>query len=235
MVDPLIEFTNKAGLDENSNEAMAGLMHDLHALAERERIAILVVHHTRKKGLTNDAADKARGASAIINATRVAWELTYGSKEDPEARMLGRAKSNLGPTGGVAHLHMAPWRDPNNDRIETAVLEFDEWDRETTLEWEQKRLEREGRESASTKRQREVLEHLTRIGAPILLQDLYRVFAVGDNPASERQVRYAVTKLREAGKIGEHYLTKHEAGEHGWTFTSKDIVVTALAAARKET
>lgn len=64
VVDPLIRFHQ---LDENSTAEMARLMSCLHDLRQSTGAAILLIHHTRKAGITSQAgsAGEARGSSVL--------------------------------------------------------------------------------------------------------------------------------------------------------------------------
>ena len=73
ILDPLVKFHT---LDENSNNEMNQFMELMGQIAERARVAVILVHHTAK-GKAAGASDgehqeAARGASAIINEAR--WQ-----------------------------------------------------------------------------------------------------------------------------------------------------------------
>lgn len=65
IVDPLIAIHSK---DENDNGAMRQVIMDLQELARRFNLAVVVVHHPRKRGMINDAGQMMRGASDLRNA-----------------------------------------------------------------------------------------------------------------------------------------------------------------------
>ena len=73
ILDPLLKFHT---LDENSNNEMNQFMELTGQIAERARVAVILVHHTAKgksNGNTDgDHQEAARGASAIINEAR--WQ-----------------------------------------------------------------------------------------------------------------------------------------------------------------
>lgn len=54
--------------DENNNVLMRQLMSGMDAIARDGNLALLVVHHQRKRGVVNDAGQAMRGASDIRNA-----------------------------------------------------------------------------------------------------------------------------------------------------------------------
>jgi hypothetical protein len=72
VIDPLVEA--HVGLDENSNIDMKELLIGLRALARTRAIPFLLVHHSRKGSGAGDL-DGARGASALVNATRVSLNI----------------------------------------------------------------------------------------------------------------------------------------------------------------
>src|SRR5262249_12135589 len=68
VLDPLIKL--HAEFDENSTSAMQEVANVLLNLAEDGKCAVVVAHHTSKSG-TGDSQHAARGASSIVNATRM--------------------------------------------------------------------------------------------------------------------------------------------------------------------
>lgn len=115
VVDP---FVNSHELEENSNPHINAAARAWAEVADATGCAILLVHHTRKGALAGDV-DAARGASALINAARVALTLTAMSPEEAESfdiredsrRLYVRlddGKANLAPPAGKARwFHLA--------------------------------------------------------------------------------------------------------------------------------
>ena len=87
MLDPLGALHT---LPENSNEAMNLLMGALREIADKARVAIVLVHHTSKVASTNMSAAGAgasRGASALVDAVRSSRQL--GQMTEKEAGDFG--------------------------------------------------------------------------------------------------------------------------------------------------
>jgi hypothetical protein len=110
IIDPYIK---SHGIPENDNvsmDAVAGLLNDL---AVKLNIAIDVPHHTTKGPADPGNADRGRGASATINAARLAYTLSVMSPDEAERFniseeerrayvRLDRAKLNVARTTGPA-------------------------------------------------------------------------------------------------------------------------------------
>lgn len=86
ILDPLVKVHQ---CDENDNVQMDMVMETLTDIAHNAQVAILVLHHTTKGGSERQEgrignADIARGASAVINASRIAFTLLNASQQDAE-------------------------------------------------------------------------------------------------------------------------------------------------------
>jgi len=85
VVDPLVKIHK---CDESDNVQMDFVMETLTDIARAANVAVLALHHTSKLNGNNDAKignmDIARGASAIVNAARVAFTLLNASEQDAE-------------------------------------------------------------------------------------------------------------------------------------------------------
>jgi RecA-family ATPase len=68
VLDPMVEIHTA---DENSNVSIRAVCAKLRALAVKHNLAILLIHHTRKGVLVAGDVEAARGASAIVGASRV--------------------------------------------------------------------------------------------------------------------------------------------------------------------
>lgn len=80
MIDPFIRMHT---VDENSNEEMDVVMEILTHIAQETKCAIGIVHHTNKAGGgTTGDANASRGASAVVNATRIANTLRRMTEEE---------------------------------------------------------------------------------------------------------------------------------------------------------
>ena len=110
ILDPYIK---SHGIPENDNNAMDAVAQLLSDLAAKLNIAIDVPHHTTKGAADPGNADRGRGASATINAARLAYTLSTMSQDEAERFniseedrrayvRLDRAKLNVARTTGPA-------------------------------------------------------------------------------------------------------------------------------------
>ncbi|MBR0907609.1 AAA family ATPase [Bradyrhizobium liaoningense] len=108
IIDPLVKAHS---IEENSNSAVDGVLQLLSDVAIRYDVAVDVPHHTSKGQDKPGDAHRGRGASALIDATRLAYTLTPMSEEEakrydvPEEQRrqyvrYDRAKVNLTAVGG---------------------------------------------------------------------------------------------------------------------------------------
>jgi hypothetical protein len=108
VVDPFVS-THKT--NENSNEAQEVVATIWRQLAYDARCAVEIVHHTRKTGGQEVAAEDARGASATVNATRSSRVLNVMNKSDADKAGIeheerrryfwaGSPKANMAPPSG---------------------------------------------------------------------------------------------------------------------------------------
>lgn len=108
-VDP---FVNSHDLDENSNPHINAAARAWAEVANDANCGVTLVHHTRKGAIAGDA-DSGRGASALVNAARVALTLSHMSEDDAtkygipaeERRLhirLDDPKANLAPPSDKA-------------------------------------------------------------------------------------------------------------------------------------
>jgi KaiC/GvpD/RAD55 family RecA-like ATPase len=65
IVDPLVAVHSK---DENDNMAMRQVIMTLQEIARHYNLAVLIIHHPRKRGVINDGGQMIRGASDLRNA-----------------------------------------------------------------------------------------------------------------------------------------------------------------------
>ncbi|EEO25050.1 hypothetical protein HRAG_02107 [Helicobacter bilis ATCC 43879] len=94
VIDPLIAFYNG---DENSNTQARAFMNCLTKIARINKQSILITHHNTKQH-TNEPS-KSRGASAFIDAVRLAYEIDFinDTQDNPSTqRILKITKDNLG-------------------------------------------------------------------------------------------------------------------------------------------
>ena len=108
ILDPLVKAHS---VEENSNSAVDGVVQLLSEMAIRYDIAVDVPHHTSKGMDRPGDANRGRGASSLIDATRLAYTLTQMSEEEAKRYDIpqeqrrqyvryDRAKANLVALGG---------------------------------------------------------------------------------------------------------------------------------------
>lgn len=85
ILDPLVKIHK---CDESDNVQMDYVMETLTDIAHHAQVAVLALHHTSKGGSSQDGRignmDIGRGASAIVNAARIAFTLLNASAQDAE-------------------------------------------------------------------------------------------------------------------------------------------------------
>jgi hypothetical protein len=88
MADPLISLHSVTESDNNAMEAVASVC---AALADRTNTSFAVAHHVRKTGGNEVTIEDARGATALINASRISVVLNpMSEKEAAEAKVTNR-------------------------------------------------------------------------------------------------------------------------------------------------
>ncbi len=110
-------FVSLHSVPENDNGAIDAVVKALGSVAEEARVAIELVHHSRKPpggaGAVTTTVDDARGAGALIAATRSARTLNRMTKEEADGFGIPVAecwryvrvdsgKSNMSPPGDTA-------------------------------------------------------------------------------------------------------------------------------------
>lgn len=129
VLDPLAKLHSE---NENDNTAMTGVLEAADTLARQANAGVLLVHHSGKGDRAVGKADAARGASGVVNSTRVVKTLypadgsdalAFGFGKDASARYarLDDAKMNDAP------LNLTPvWFErqsfPLNDDVTTYAL-----------------------------------------------------------------------------------------------------------------
>ena len=83
--------------DENASVNIE-LLNKLAGLAQRTQIAVLVVHHLRKRGMLDNGKidlNRVRGSSAIVQIPRCVWSLDRPDPLTPDRVRLQQLKNNL--------------------------------------------------------------------------------------------------------------------------------------------
>jgi hypothetical protein len=108
ILDPLVKVHT---CDESDNVQMDGVMEVLTDIAYASNIAVLALHHTSKTNTTQSDRvgnmDIARGASAVVNAARIAFTLLNASNQDLEDYGLNEQERNVWVRLDDAKMNMA--------------------------------------------------------------------------------------------------------------------------------
>ncbi len=102
IVDP---FVSSQAVSENDNGAIDAVAKAWARVAARTGCAIVLVHHTSKLGGGEVTAERARGASALVNAARSVLALN---------RMTPEEGKHFGIEGGDVRRHFRTYDDKNN-------------------------------------------------------------------------------------------------------------------------
>lgn len=86
VLDPFIKIS---GAPENDNAATDAVARILARIAERKKVAVLVLHHFRKGAAEAGNMDAARGARSLIDAARIACTLLPMSPDEAKAFGIG--------------------------------------------------------------------------------------------------------------------------------------------------
>lgn len=127
VVDPFIKTHQ---ISENDNSAVDTVMQEWVRVTTEAKIALLLVHHSRKLNGNEATLDDSRGGSALPSATRAALVLARMTKR--EARPLGREKDYKGlfrVADAASNLAAAPGDDDKWFEIKSVDLcngRFDE-------------------------------------------------------------------------------------------------------------
>ena len=128
IIDPIMSFIGRAGLNENRSSEVRMLLDPLLAMADEMGIAIVLIAHLNK-------ADKVAAVNRIVGSTafRDTCRAVYFVGRDPDddaKRVMALAKENV---PGIDHRSIAFTREPLSNERMSAVLsreEFSELDAE---------------------------------------------------------------------------------------------------------
>lgn len=99
VVDPITAYAGVAKMDWNSAGDVRGFLKPLTELAERRKVAVVIVQHMRKDTSAHNAQMAVSGSVGLVAAARAVWTVT--KDPDDEDRMLFlAAKSNLAKVSG---------------------------------------------------------------------------------------------------------------------------------------
>lgn len=100
VIDPLTAYLG--GVDSHKNAEVRGMLAPLAALAERYRVAMVLVSHLTK-GVGGPAINRVLGSIGFVGAARSAWAVGE-DREVRGRRILASIKANLAPdVGGLAY------------------------------------------------------------------------------------------------------------------------------------
>ncbi|MHB1426931.1 MAG: AAA family ATPase [Gemmataceae bacterium] len=108
LIDPAGAYIGKSGVDDYKDSQLRTLLAPLSQLAERAKVAIILVKHFIK-GATAKAVHKVGGGVGYVNAVRAAFAVVPKQGE-PEKRMFLPLKYNIGhkPPGLVFQMQELP-------------------------------------------------------------------------------------------------------------------------------
>ena len=92
VIDPISAYLGKT--DSHKNSDIRGLLAPLAALAQKHRIAVLVVTHLNKS--SGPAMYRSMGSLAFVAAARMVWAVVKDN-EDPTTRLVLPIKCNIAP------------------------------------------------------------------------------------------------------------------------------------------
>ncbi len=123
VIDPVSSFLS--GLDDSKVGDIRGLLGPLARLAQELRVAIVLIHHTRKSG--GSAINASMGSIAWVGACRAGW-IVLRDPDEPSRRLFVPSKNNLAPdqtglaytiVGNPARLQ---WADGSIDESTNSIL-----------------------------------------------------------------------------------------------------------------
>jgi hypothetical protein len=128
-LDPFVELH---GAPENDNMALRVVLAFFRALAERLKIAVVLVHHTRKGDQTPGDPEIFRGAGSIVGAIRAGFTVCHMSEKDasdlgisPKGRKhyfrIDSAKQNYAPSGEAEWVERIAYELDNHEITAAAV------------------------------------------------------------------------------------------------------------------
>jgi len=94
IVDPISAYLG--GTDSHNNADIRSLLSPLSELANKKKVAIVVITHLNKGNAQGSAMYRATGSLAFVAAARAVFIVTRDN-EDPDKRLFLPVKNNLGP------------------------------------------------------------------------------------------------------------------------------------------
>jgi len=128
ILDPLVELHNA---EENDNTGLRAVVAYFRTLAQRYRMGVVLLHHTRKGATAPGDPDAVRGASAVVGAARVVFTVCPMSEEEAgktgvdvrQRRLYFRldgAKQNYAPIDGAEWFKRVPYLLDNGEEVAAA-------------------------------------------------------------------------------------------------------------------
>jgi hypothetical protein len=106
IIDPVGGYVGRAGVDDNREAELRGILDPLAELAARRSALVLMVKHL-SKDQTRKAAQRVGGSAAYVNASRAAF-LVAPDPEDPARRLFLPIKFNCGEWPSGLAFRMGP-------------------------------------------------------------------------------------------------------------------------------
>jgi len=94
IIDPISAYLG--GADSHNNADIRSLLSPLSELANKKKVAIVVITHLNKGGSQGNAMYRATGSLAFVAAARAVFIVTR-DQDDPDRRLFLPIKNNLGP------------------------------------------------------------------------------------------------------------------------------------------
>ena len=121
VVDPIVSAV--AG-DGNKNNEVRRALQPLVDLAEEFHVALLGITHFTKGTAGQDPVERITGSVAFSALARIIWVAAKPRKEDLLARILVRAKSNIGPDTGGFEYELRQDSLPDHPEIESSYVSW---------------------------------------------------------------------------------------------------------------
>ena len=203
IIDPISAYLG--GADSHNNADIRGLLAPLSELANKKRVAIVVITHLNKGNSQGSAMYRATGSLAFVAAARAVFIVTR-DQDDPDRRLFLPIKNNLGTDReGFAYRVIqadngAPIIDWEDERItiqaDDALATFSNEDRTE-------------RQDAVSFLERELK------GGSVDAKELFK--SAESCGISKR------TLCRAKSELGVESYKKDFAGKWAWRFTQEDV------------
>lgn len=176
VVDPITAYSGVAKVDWNSAGDVRGFIRPLTELAERHRVAVVIVQHMRKDTSAHNAQMAVSGSVGLVAAARAVWTVTK-DKDDEERMLFLAAKNNLARVTGRGLAYYIESTEVEGDdgaRIKTSHVA---WEKELVNMTADEALRASNEDGGSRRTKEQTTEWLERL--------------LGDKPLTTGEVRQA--------------------------------------------